>query len=213
MSPPLKIDATFVVSLPKRADRRANLMTRLKKVRWPWPTPEYWPGVTATAPADYEWGSGAYGCLLAHRNLLKWVQEKELTALILEDDVVWGPDLPYKWTEFVADVPADWDALMLGGQHLEPPTPLSGGTYKVNNGNRTHAYLVQPGRYLDAVVTALETPDHHVDYMMGRLHASYNVYAPKRWLMGQARGTSDVLTKMRNRMRPLPERFWNYHVK
>ncbi len=123
------------------------------------------------------------------------------SLLVLEDDAVVRDSFPADAARFLAAVPADWDQLMLGGQHIASPTPVSPGVVKCTNCQRTHAYAVR-GRFLRDLYQLWSGSSGHCDHFMGPAQARYNVYAPDPFLVGQARGRSDI-NGARN-----PTKFW-----
>jgi len=190
------------------------------------------PGVQRFAAIDGrkvrppEWwrqGGGAWGCMLSHVRILEHALTDDLdrvggVLLMLEDDALFPPDFAERAQRFIQALPSDWDQIYLGGQHRglrgHPPKRVNDEVIRPHMVNRTQAYAVRGGfirtlyRHLCDWPEHSRHPRHHVDHRMELLHASgrYNIYAPARWIIGQAGGKSDISG------RTSQDRFWNYHV-
>ncbi|MBI1373643.1 MAG: glycosyl transferase family 25 [Phycisphaera sp.] len=197
-------DRVVCINLDRRPDRWKRLAENVAGCGWPFKQPIRYPAIDGRSCPPPPWwrcGNGAWGCHQSHVRILEdALRDNIRSILILEDDAV----LPQRFGDLVSafldSAPDDWDAIMLGGQHLRPPKPVNSHTVRVRNGNRTHAHALR-GRYIKAAYTHLcrypdhsRHPGHHVDHRLGILHESgkYNVYAPTSWLVGQADGRSDI---------------------
>lgn len=197
-------DRVVCINLDRRPDRWQRFMENVASAGWPFTPVERISAVDAhKVPAPSWWlaGAGAWGCHQSHVRILQQaIQDGVQSLLILEDDAV----LPQRFSSivetFLRNVPGDWDAIMLGGQHLRPPDIIESGVVSVRNGNRTHAHALR-GRYLREAYQHLcnypqhaQRPRFHVDHRLGMLHESgkYKVYAPDPWMVGQANGRSDI---------------------
>jgi len=199
-------DKVVCINLDWRADRWQRFQENVASAGWPFREIERFPAVDGhkvPAPGWWRAGGGAWGCHQSHVRILQQaIQEGAESVLILEDDAVLPQRFPEVVEEFLAKLPgaADWDAIMLGGQHLRPPEIVDNGIVKVRNGNRTHAHALRGNYIKDAYLHLTNYPEHaqrpgfHVDHRLGMLHDSgrYKVYAPDPWLVGQANGHSDI---------------------
>lgn len=195
------VDAAFVVSLARRADRLGAFRERLPR-DWPLPTVETFYAIDGSAlerPAWWRTTPGAWGCLLSHRAIVDWCLDKRIHEVaIFEDDAAFAPDFAARLAAL--EVPADCQQLYLGGQHLARPVPGPDGLVVGRNVNRTHAYALFGREALELVRDHLRTDlepwpgKHHIDHRLGMLHAERRIrcYAVQPWLCGQAGGTSDV---------------------
>lgn len=143
-------------------------------------------------PAHWRSGEGAWGCMQSHRQVLQeCIMEGIDSVLVLEDDALFVDDFLQKFQDFMKVVPDNWDSLMLGGQHIQPPVPQGDGIVKCINCQRTHAYAVR-GRFLKDLFRTWVSSAGHCDHHMGPLHARYNVYAPEPFLVAQSASRSDI---------------------
>lgn len=174
-------------------------------------------------PEWWRQGGGAWGCLLSHIGILQaalmdGLDQRGGVLLVLEDDALFPPDFAEKAERFLLTVPKDWDQLYFGGQHrgvrARPPQRINAEVIRPYMVNRTQAYAVR-GEFMRVLYRHLcnwpdhsRHPRHHVDHRMELLHACgrHNVYAPTRWIIGQAGGKSDVSGRMAQ------DRYWNYHL-
>ena len=114
------------------------------------------------------------------------------SLLVLEDDAHPAADLPRRAAAFLAALPADWACLMLGAEHLAPPTPVAPGVVRCRTSIRCHAYAVRgPLMPMLAAFWQANQTDH-CDLVLSALMPHYPTYAPDPPLLGQAAGPSDI---------------------
>jgi len=87
---------TYAINLPERRDRREALLGELRSFQLA-PEPgklEIFPGVRPDDAGGFV-NRGVRGCFLSHSGVLRRALDEKLeTVLVLEDDVVFSPDLP-----------------------------------------------------------------------------------------------------------------------
>jgi hypothetical protein len=192
-------DRVVLINLNSRPDRLEAFKKRQQQTGWPLPDPEVYPAIhgdTVGVPGYWLSGGGAWGCCRSHVNVLeRAVMDRVGSVLVLEDDLIWRPDLGARLAEFMAAVPGDWDQLMLGGQHYQSnPRPVAPGVVKCGDGrgtHRTHAYVVR-GEAMKSLLALWYRTNRHVDHVMGPWQKGWNVYAPDPFLFGQGPGKSDI---------------------
>lgn len=209
----ITFDRIVCINLDRRPDRWQGIQQQLADAGWPFGSVERFSAVDGrTVPPPRWWraGAGAWGCHQSHVAVMqRAVQDGITSLLVLEDDAVLAEGFAHRAQEFLAAVPHDWDGLMLGGQHLNPPEMLSCGIVRVLNGNRTHAYALRSKYLIAAYQHLCDYPDHakrprfHVDHRLGMLHKQFRIYAPDTWLIGQGQSVSDIAEVQRG------ERFWS----
>lgn len=195
------------INLDRRADRWRRFQENVARSGWPFGEIERFNAIDGQSVPPPKWwraGTGAWGCHQSHVRILEQaIQDGVESLLILEDDAVLAQRFPEVIESFLEKVADDWDAIMIGGQHLRPPDIVDKGVLRVRNGNRTHAHALRGNYIKDAYRHLCDYPEHarhprqHVDHRLGQLHESgkYNIYAPDPWLIGQANGHSDVADK------------------
>lgn len=201
------IDRVFLINLPSRTDRLAAFRDRQNRYGWNLPQPEIVQAVAGDVvgvPPYFRQGGGAWGCLRSHVGILeRCLMSGVESALVLEDDAEWFPEIWAALPRFFESVPADWSQIMLGGQHLEPAESLGNGVVRCKNTQRTHAYIIR-GAAMKSLLRAWYSCAVHLDWVMGGdWQRGWPVYAPEPFLFGQAGGKSDISGRLLNSL------YWN----
>lgn len=198
-----------MVTLPRRQDRCDRSLAAMKRVGWPFLQPERFraiDGGSNVVPTPTRWisGGGAFGCGQSHIQILQAALMDGIeTLLVLEDDVEFKDTFVEELSVFMKEVPEDWECLMLGGQHMQPPEKISDAVVKCVNAQRTHAYAVR-GRAIFDLCQMWQNSINHIDWDMGPFFGKrLRTYAPVRFIVGQSAGKSDINGR-RN-----PAQFWN----
>lgn len=158
-------------------------------------------------PKFWQTGGGSFGCLRSHLSILeRAIQDDVQSILVLEDDAVFAPTFRRDLESFFEKVPADWQCLMLGGQHVNSqPIPVVPGVVRAGGGGgiqRTHCYGLRGYEPMKALYKAWSNAAVHCDWVMGPCMAQYNTYAPDPFIVGQAMGRSDISGAQN------PTKFW-----
>ena len=207
-------ERVYCVNLDSRPDRWRRFAEGLP-ADWPFAPPvrvrAIW-GKSVKHPDYWHSGNGAWGCYRSHLRIIEeCLNEGVQSVLLLEDDALFPPDFAPRVSAWLRHVPANWQMLYLGGQHLfakkHPPRQVAPELWQPYNVNRTHAFALQ-GDMLQIVYHHLLRTDwhraNHIDHHLGRLHQQrkHRIYCPPEWLVGQAEGKSNISGKTP------PERFW-----
>jgi hypothetical protein len=187
-------EQTVVINLARRPERMERFWKNLGD--WPFGQPrrfEAIDGLATPPPAGWDKGAGAWGCLLSHRAVLEEAIKDGCKSLfVLEDDAVPAPGFADLAGQFLDRVPADWDCLMFGAEHLRPPLPIDRGVVRCVASNRSHAYAVR-GRFMNVLASFWSnTTNDHCDLVLSSLMRHFKAYAPDPLLIGQDAGPSDV---------------------
>jgi hypothetical protein len=208
-------ERAYVINLRRRPDRLKAFFDRLAKADWPvhWPRPEVYEAIDGDqvgTPEEFVHGGGAYGCRMSHLRLLQDCLMHDIkSVMVFEDDAELTPNIGPQLAEFCAAAPDDWEGLMPGGQHHQPPDAVAGspGVIRIKNAQRTHCYIAR-GEYLKSLQRRWGCSNIHIDWRMKDFHHKFRVYGPAvdgapRWLVGQAGGRSDVYKGQK------PPEWWN----
>ena len=201
-------DRVYVINLKRRPDRLRSFLQRLDACDWPFPRPEVFEAIEGDkvgVPRTFTQGGGAYGCRSSHLTILqRCLMDDVGSVLVLEDDADVRPGFGDQARQFLAKVPEDWEGILLGGQHHSPPQPIADhrGVVRVQYAQRTHAYAAR-GNYLRGLQERWGDCTVHIDWAMRDWQHHFRVYAPCRWLIGQAGGRSDI------RGAEKPAEWWN----
>jgi hypothetical protein len=188
-------DRVVVVNLARRPERLACFRQKLGN-GWPFAHPQRFDAIDGSKihlPADWRLGAGAWGCMLSHRQIVRSAIAADLDSiLILEDDAVPAPNFGELAADFLSNIPADWDCLMFGGQHLLAPKPIAPGTVQCVSTQRTHAFAIRR-RMMPGLLKFWEmVTNDHCDVVLAACMSHFKAYAPDPFLIGQAAGYSDV---------------------
>jgi len=203
-------DQVWVVNLKRRADRLEQFWREIKKSKWPFQRPKVFNAIEGDKvgiPKFWQTGGGSYGCMRSHLVLLeRAIQDDVKSILVLEDDAIFMKSFAGDVTNFLANVPSDWQCLMLGGQHINSrPFPVSSGVVRAGAGGgiqRTHCYALRGQEIMRELYLTWANAAVHCDWVMGPCTARFNTYAPDPFLVGQAKGDSDISGAQN------PPKFW-----
>jgi len=100
-------------------------------------------GQQVILPANWSDSPGAYGCLRSHLEII--TEARRLgwpNVLIFEDDAALDPDLSEKFSSYFQQVPADWEMLHFGANHVSTPVEVSANLVRITGANSTFAYAL-----------------------------------------------------------------------
>ncbi len=188
--------ARYWINLGRRQDRRVEMEYQLELAGI---RAERFPAVDARfvkRNRGYE-SAGRYALALSQRLAIrKAMLEGAEAVLVMEDDVVFHPELVQRLEEIV--LPEDWGIFYLGCAHRWPPKAVSDGLVKVRYALDTHAFAVRTP-YYKRVMAALslrgdEAADHPLasDWFLADLHGEISTYACFPNLAWQAATNSDL---------------------
>lgn len=143
----MEIERTVVINLD-RDDLRLNRFYQALPADWPFSRPVRFPAVDGSrVPAPPWWiaGDAAWGCFRSHQGAIEQaLNDRVHSLLVMEDDAVCQPEFLKLFGKFVKELPADWQWVYLGGQHIQRerglPTRISEHVYRPFNAHRSHAY-------------------------------------------------------------------------
>jgi GR25 family glycosyltransferase involved in LPS biosynthesis len=187
-------DRVVVLNLARRPERIERFWQTLGD--WPFRKPERFEaidGSAVTVPPEWKMGAGAWGCMLSHRQILRSAIADGLESiLVLEDDALPSPNFNSLIASFLSNVPADWDCLMLGGQHLHTPKPIAPRVVQCISTHRTHAFAIRR-KMMPGLSKFWETvTNDHCDIVLAACMSYFKAYAPDPFLIGQSPGFSDI---------------------
>ena len=90
------------------------------------------------------WNRGAAGILQSLIQILKiCIKDKIDSVLILEDDIEFHPDAQKLFSKWIQEVPADWETLYFGGNHIQPIIPISEHLGKITYTFTLHCHAIR----------------------------------------------------------------------
>lgn len=144
---------------------------------------------------------GHVGCVLSHAKCVQIAKDSNWEGvLIFEDDVELRQGFPWLFTEYLSQVPPDWDMIYLGGNHWgcdlsmkdNPPlVKVSANVARTTHTLTTHAYIMRKTMY-DRTLEFFTGMSDEVDVMYVKLQSEFNVYAFRPSLAWQREDISDI---------------------
>lgn len=133
-------------------------------------------GETATIPTSWPGTPGAYGCLLSHLQVVREARRLGLASiLIFEDDVVFDDQFEQKFSDYVRQLPADWDMLFFGALHKDELLKVSDNIGRITQSNSTYACALRDTVY-DAFIELNGKGDEVLDVNSLILQKQFNCY-------------------------------------
>ena len=100
-------------------------------------------GQQAIVPPNWSDSPGAYGCLRSHLEIIKEARRLGWpNVLIFEDDAALDTELSEKFRSYFQQVPADWEMLHFGVNHMAAPIEVSANVVRITSANSTFAYAL-----------------------------------------------------------------------
>ncbi|MFZ1978124.1 MAG: glycosyltransferase family 25 protein [Bacteroidota bacterium] len=207
------IDRAVIINLARRMERMPHAYAQL--AFWPFVRPARFEGIDgknnpgAAGYGGFHWNltrEGAWGCRESHCAVLRQaIADGVETLCVLEDDFELCPKFAEKVSYFLPEVPADWELIMLGGQHGKRPTKVSRHVYRAWSTVRTHAYLVRRAAMPRVLALWEGMTGGHVDTVLAAHFKEYVAYCPEHFLIGQAAGMVSDIAGKQERL----ARFWS----
>lgn len=193
-------DKVFCINLTRRPDRLAQAQDEFAKygIRV-----EFVAGVDGLSLPEQNMISkdglkvsrGDLGCTLSHLKVVRMAKEQNLKSyFVFEDDVEFAPDINAKFFAYMYQLPADWDMLYLGGNHMGGFDAVTENIAKIHLTYTTHAIGVKAKAY-DALIEVLGRENDKVDICFAELHEKLNCYVTRPHLAFQRPSFSDILEK------------------
>jgi hypothetical protein len=136
---------------------------------------------------------GEFGCLFTHLSILLDAKANNYDkVLIFEDDVELHPEFNNLASEFLQEVPDNWDMLYLGANTVRNKSVnVSARVNLANSLLGGHAYAVRNTVY-DKLIYLLENEPYPVDETYSRNHVLMNTYLCNPIIAWQREGWSDI---------------------
>ena len=150
-------DAVYIINLPTRTDRRAEMIEQLQLAGIEEADPRlvFFDAVRPDGPGGFP-TVGARGCFMSHLGVLKRARDAgHQTILVLEDDVnfaIAGPDDLEVLSRRLQE--CDWDMVYPGFLSIDPPVELSSPVSVIGPSSTvmgTHMMLIRRSLFDDAI--------------------------------------------------------------
>jgi len=187
-------DRTFCINLDSRPDRWEEAQKEFAKHSF---NVERVPGIEgAKMNLDFppEIKEGAVGCALSQFFCIKYAKQLGLNSfLLLEDDIQFDENVNELFTQYITEVPSDWDMLYLGGQHFHGMNlkQVSDHVYKCEYTLAAHSVAFSSkvfDRFIDKLIDITKPCDVHY----AESHREINAYVIIPHLTWQRNSYSDI---------------------
>lgn len=137
---------------------------------------------------------GAVGCALSQFFAIKYAKQLNLRDfLLLEDDIEFHENINELFSEYISEVPFDWDMLYLGGQHFHGMNlqKVSEHVYKCEYTLAAHSVAFKHtvfDRFIDKLIDITKPCDIHY----AESHKEINAYVIIPHLTWQRESYSDI---------------------
>jgi glycosyl transferase, family 25 len=134
-------------------------------------------GQHAIVPPNWSDSPGAYGCLRSHLEIISEARRLGWpNVLIFEDDAALDPELREKFISYYQQVPADWEMLHFGVNHMAAPVEISANVVRITSANSTFAYALNAAVF-DAFIELNTRALTAVDLNNRQLQTGHACYA------------------------------------
>ena len=137
--------------------------------------------------------SGEFGCLFTHLSILLDARANNYDkVLIFEDDVELHSEFSKIASEFLEEIPENWDMIYFGANTARNVSvKVSSRVNLANSLLGGHAYAVNRKAY-DRLIFALENEPFQVDETYSKIHTFMNTYLCDPIIAWQREGWSDI---------------------
>jgi len=184
-------DKIYCINLDRRPDKWAISEAEFRKHGL---AVERFPGVDGQMlNAKTIVDGGNRGCSLSHVGVLRDIIARGYErVLVLEDDVEFIPNVQEYFDNNVRHIPAQWDMLYLGGNHLETPVPINEAISRITRTYTTSHYAITK-KMAETVVNSVEDVNADVvDVVYSMFHRKSQSFTFNPSIAWQRAGISDI---------------------
>ena len=203
-------DRVYVVHLPNKA-RRAAMDAQLAQLGW---TATYLHARTPVGhyPNFRRNPAAELGCSLSHvKCVVRAIADGAQCPLFLEDDVVIDPS---RLEAAMAELPADWDVLYLGGHPRSDTQRHSANLVRVGTFSFAESYLLNGKAlvpFLDFWLDRVGQPNAMYDLVLGEFAAANHGFCVYPTITVQPAGPSQISRKVDDKSNLLMKA-WSRHA-
>lgn len=192
-----RFDKIFCINLDQRRDRWENSLNEFQKYSL---DVERIPGIDGSKinldfPPNVH--KGAIGCAITQLFVLKYAKQLNLNNFVLfEDDIEFHENSNILFSEYLEEVPEDWDMIYFGGQHLYGRNlkRVSEHVFKCEYTLTAHSVAIRNtvfDRFIDSLIDISKPCDMHY----AESHKDINAYVFIPHLTWQKRSYSNILNQ------------------
>lgn len=135
------------------------------------------------------------GCVQSHLFVLRDMLAKGYEKiLVFEDDIEFIPNVQKYFVDNVRLIPANWQMLYFGGNHINPPVPVNNVISKISRTYTTASYGITKNTAQGIINRSEKRPigQTQIDVMYSEIHHGSNCYTFSPKIAWQRPGWSDI---------------------
>lgn len=171
-------DRAAVIHLARRTDRTAMMLSMLDRLPFPVDIVDAIDGLDVVTPPNWMSSKESYANGMSHRQVLS---SAEGSILVLEEDA----EIPLDFTERLETVMVaapDWEAIMLGGEHMRPPRYVAPSVVRATMPIRSIGYILR-GPVIQESIDAIDQSLRHWDTRWALVLANRRTFAPDPFIV------------------------------
>lgn len=185
------VDKIYLLNLERRPDRLQHALTQLSLNDI---EAEVFSAVDGRLNDMYpNLNRGASGCLQSHLSIIKKSLYEGLESIaIIEDDAFFVEDFEIKFSNFISQVPNDWQFVYLANNKNNARVErISDNVEKVSNAWSTHAFMINKNA-METTLIISSGGEKPIDVYYGMMQVHFPAYSAVPSLAGQIASHSDI---------------------
>lgn len=194
----LEINKIYVINLSRRKDRLQHITEECAKHGLEMIRVEAVDGSKILYRIHSKRKAAIIGCYKTHLGLLKQFNDLDNDYFfIAEDDAIFAENFKEKLSNYINELPDDWDMIYLGGNIKSKGSvaEFSSNFKKALNVFCTHAYIVRK-KAISALIKKVETKQWKVDVLYTEFQKENKCFITIPELAWQKAGFSDIEQKV-----------------
>lgn len=195
-------DQTYLINLDRRPDRLHSAKSECDRIGLPFQRVSAVDGSLENIKLTDEltisnsgvsWNAGAAGLILTVKKILEdSMYQGYESVLILEDDIVFHPDIIQFFQKWLVEIPRDWELIYLSTRHMRPFDIITNNIVRINFGLHTHCWAIHRNIF-EPCIDLLKKMDLPLDLMLARdIQTRGKSYGFTMNLAHQTEGYSDI---------------------
>jgi GR25 family glycosyltransferase involved in LPS biosynthesis len=188
----------YVINLKEREDRKTHILNELKKIDCKkFIIFDAINGNSVSNPSRIK--NGAYGLVQTYFKIYEdWKKDENENILLIEDDCSFVSDFNIKLTDYINNIPKNWDMVYFGGNHNyhmgNKTEKINDYCIKLNNTYSAHCVLLKK-KVFEELISEIKKNPIEIDVMMSFLQKKYNSFSSSQKLTTQIPSFSNIENK------------------
>lgn len=191
----------YVINLKERTDRKSHILQELKKIDCK--DFNLFEGINGKLEKNNtKLKNGMFGLVLTYLKIYDdWKKSEKKDILIIEDDCCFVENFNTKLTEYIENIPDDWDMIYFGANHNYhmgmKTQQINNKCIKLNHSYSAHCVLLK-NYVFEELISNIRNFTTENDVMMATLQKKYNAYSSQETLATQIQSFSNIENKIVN---------------